>query len=91
MSNEPEVHGEPEINPAMHLIAPIVAIGATMVVRRVMNSSYRRVTGSDAPDPRAPGVTFARALMWAVVTAAAAAAVEVAVYRLTNEAGSHKD
>lgn len=78
----------PEINPMMHLVAPIVAIGATMLVRKAMNSGYRRVTGHDAPDPRAPQVTFARAMLWAIVTAATAAAVEVAVYRLTNQAGS---
>lgn len=81
---------EQTINPMMHLVAPIVAIGATMLVRKALNSGYKRVTGSAAPDPREPGVTLGRALMWAVVTAATAAAVEVAVYRLTNQAGSHK-
>lgn len=78
---------EPEVNPMMHLVAPIVAIGATMVVRKMLNSGYRRVTGSPAPDIQEPGVTFTRALVWAVATAAAAAAVEVAVYRMTSSAG----
>lgn len=78
---------EPEVNPMMHLVAPIVAIGATMIVRKVLNSGYRRVTGSPAPDIHQPGVTLTRALVWAVATAATAAAVEVAVYRLTSTAG----
>ena len=78
---------EPEVNPLMHLVAPIVAIGATMIVRKVMNSGYRRVTGSPAPDVHEPGVTFTRALVWAVATAATAAAVEVAVYRFTSSGG----
>jgi len=81
---------EPEVNPLMHLVAPIVAIGATMIVRKVLNSGYRRVTGSPAPDPHEPGVSLTRALVWAVATAATAAAVEVAVYRLTNQAGQHR-
>ena len=61
----------------MHLVAPIVAIGATMIVRKVMNSGYRRVTGTRAPDAHDAGVTFTRALVWAVATAATAAAVPV--------------
>jgi hypothetical protein len=72
-----------EVSPLVHVIAPIVAIGATMLVRKAMNVGYRRATGTDAPGPRDPGVTLGRALIWAVVTAATAAAVEVAVYRIT--------
>jgi len=33
-----------EINPIAHLIAPIAAIGATMLVRKLMSSGYERVT-----------------------------------------------
>jgi hypothetical protein len=81
----PEV--EIEINPIAHLIAPIAAIGATMLVRKLLNSGYKRATGHDAPAPRDPQVTFARALMWTAVTAVTAAVVEVAVYRLANQFG----
>lgn len=81
--------GEAEVNPAMHLIAPIVAVGATMLVRKALNSGYRRVTGSPAPSPGERDVTLGRALMWAVVTAATAAAVEVAVYRIVNRPHAH--
>ena len=73
-----------EPNPIMHLVAPITAIGATMVMRKVLNGAYERQTGNQAPDPRDGRVGFGRALMWAVVTAAAAAAVETAVYRIMN-------
>lgn len=71
-------------SPLLHLVAPIVAIGATMIVRKALNAGYRRATGSDAPGPRDPGVSIGRVLLWSVVTAAAATAVEVAVYRITN-------
>jgi hypothetical protein len=81
----PEV--EVEINPIAHLIAPIAAIGATMIVRKMLNSGYKRATGHEAPVPRDPQVTFARALMWTAVTAVTAAVVEVAVYRLANQFG----
>ena len=80
---ELEVPSE-EPNPIMHLVAPITAIGATMVMRKVLNAAYESRTGNQAPDPRDKRVGFGRALMWAVVTAAAAAAVETAVYRVMN-------
>ncbi|CAB4928030.1 unannotated protein [freshwater metagenome] len=75
---------EAEPSPLLHLVAPIVAIGATMIVRKALNAGYRRATGSDAPGPRDPGVSIGRILLWSVVTAAAATAVEVAVFRITN-------
>ncbi len=75
---------EPGPSPLVHLVAPIVAIGATMIVRKALNAGYRRATGSDAPGPRDPGVSIGRVILWSVVTAAAATAVEVAVYRITN-------
>ncbi len=87
IESQPDSQGE--VNPVIHLVAPIIAIGATMIVRKVLNAGYERVTGTPPPGPRDPGVAFGRALMWAVVTAATAAAVEVAVYRATNRPVSH--
>ena len=81
---------EDEPNPIMHLIVPIAAIGATMLMRKVLNTSYQRATGSSAPDPRDPRVNSGRALVWAIVTAATAAAVETVVYRAMNR-GTHTD
>ncbi|MTB28179.1 MAG: DUF4235 domain-containing protein, partial [Actinobacteria bacterium] len=51
---------------------------------------YQRATGSSAPDPHDPRVNFGRALVWAIVTAATAAAVETVVYRAMNR-GTHTD
>ena len=81
---------EVQINPLAHLIAPVAAIGATLLVRRVLDSGYRRVTGGPAPVPRDPQVTLAKALLWTAVTAATAAVVEVAVYRLANQMGERR-
>lgn len=85
-TNELEV----QPNPVMHLIAPITAIGATILMRKALNSAYLHRTGREAPDPRDPAVSFVRALGWAIVTAATAAAVETAVYRIMNR-GVHSD
>lgn len=76
-----------EINPIAHLIAPIAAIGATMLVRKLMSSGYERVTGQPAPLPRDPAVSIGRALIWTAITATTAAVIEVAVYRIANQMG----
>lgn len=76
-----------EVNPIMHLVAPLVAVGATFVVRKVLEASYRGITGRQVPAPRDPSVAWGQALAWAMATAAVAAAVEVAVYRGVNQAG----
>ncbi len=80
-----------EINPVAHLIAPIAAIGATMLVRKVMTMGYERISGRPAPAPRDPAVSFTRALMWTAVTAATAAVVEVAAYRAANQWGERRN
>jgi hypothetical protein len=71
------------VNPMVHVIAPLVAIGATMIVRKMLNQGYKRTTGHAAPDSRDPNTRLASALVWTAVTAAAAAVAEVAVYRAT--------
>lgn len=76
-----------EPNPVMHLLAPVIAIVATMAVRKALSIGYEQVTGNKPPAPRDPAVRFSRAVAWAVVTAATAAAVETAVYRAANRAG----
>jgi hypothetical protein len=67
----------------LHALAPLVAIGATWALRRAMNLGYKAVTGSPAPKSDDPTVSWARAFMWAAVTASAAAVVEVAIFRST--------
>lgn len=81
---------EIQIRPLAHLIAPIAAIGATMLVRKLMNDGYRKVSGGPVPTPSDPAVTFGRALMWTAITAATAAVVEVAVFRLANQWGARE-
>ena len=81
---------EVQVNPIVHLIAPLVAIGATMIVRKVITAGYRRVTGNDAPKANDVKVPFGTALMWAVGTAAIAAGVELVAYRVTNQLGNSK-
>lgn len=89
MSND-QGHGATEVNPLVHVIAPIAAIAATMLARRLLNGGYRTVTGHSAPVPRDPSVSMARAIAWTAVTAATAAVVEVMVYRSAMHWGTHE-
>lgn len=70
--------------PSFTLMAPVIAVGATMLVRKLLDTGYRRVTGREAPGPRDTADGLMRVIAWTVATAAAAAIVEVAVYRLTQ-------
>lgn len=87
---EADLSDQVHVNPLAHLIAPVAAIGATMLVRKLMTSGYERATGRQAPAPRDPSVSFGRALMWTALTAATAAVVEVAVYRIANQMGERR-
>jgi hypothetical protein len=71
----------PQVNPLVHVIAPVAAIAATMLARRLLNGGYQRITGHSAPVPKDPSVSFSRAIAWTALTAATAAVVEVMVYR----------
>ena len=88
MAEQEELAPEVHVNPIVHLIAPIVAIGATMMVRKVITASYRGFTGKEAPRANDAAVPFGKALLWAAATAAIAAGVEVVAYRITNQLGS---
>ena len=81
---------EIEVNPMVHLIAPVAAIVGTIIVRKIVNSAYERATGHPAPQPRDPQVSLARALMWTAVITTSAAIAEVAVYRLVNWMGEKR-
>jgi hypothetical protein len=67
---------------AVHVVAPLAAMAATWAVRKTLDAGYKRFKGHAAPSPHDPQVSFGSALVWATITAAAAAAVEVAVFRV---------
>ncbi len=81
---------EIEVNPMVHLLAPVVAIAGTMVIRKVLNSTYEKATGRVAPLPRDPAVPWGRALMWTVVITTSAAIAEVVIYRAINSIGERR-
>ena len=72
-----------DASPMRHLLVPLVAVGATMIARKVIDMGYRRVTGHAAPNVDDPGTSLRRAMLWAAVGAVVAAEVEVLVHRLT--------
>ena len=83
-------HEEIEVNPLVHVVAPVVAIVGTMLIRKVINSGYEKMTGRTAPLPRDPAVPWGRALMWTVVITTSAAVAEVVIYRAINSIGERK-
>ena len=79
-----------EVNPMVHLIAPVVAIVGTMVVRKLVNTAYERTTGRPAPLPRDPRTPMLRAILWTAVITTSTAVAEVAIYRAINRVGERK-
>lgn len=83
VSKDSDSYANTPIPMSVHLIAPILAIGATALARKFLNTGYRKVTGHAAPDSRDPSVSIVSALAWTALTAATAAVVEVGIYRAT--------
>jgi Protein of unknown function (DUF4235) len=70
-----------EVGRTRTLAAPLVAGAAAWVARQALDSAYRRTTGTAAPNWRDPQVPFRKIVIWAGVTAAAVAVVNVVVDR----------
>ena len=68
-------------NLVIHVLAPLAAMGATWASRKALDTGYRYVTGRTAPNSQDLQVRMGSAVMWAAITAASAAVVEVAVFR----------
>ena len=79
--------GDIEINPVVHLIAPVAAIVGTMIVRKFVNDAYERMTGHPAPLARDPRTPILRAILWTAIITTSAAVAEVAIYRAINQIG----
>jgi hypothetical protein len=65
------------------LIAPAAAIGATWVIRKVLDSGYRAATGKEPPHASDPEQSLTRIILWAAATATAIAVVNVVIDRMT--------
>jgi len=85
-----EVDTEIQVNPVMHIIAPIAAIAVTMVVRNMLNKGYEKTTGKKPPQPRDPQTSAIQAIMWTAAITTAAAVAEIAVYRIINKVGAKR-
>ncbi len=74
-------HNVGQSNLMVHVLAPLAAIAATWAVRKALDTGYRSVTGHNPPNSQDPQAKLGPTLMWAALTAASAAVVEVAVFR----------
>ena len=85
-----DVDVEIEVNPVMHLIAPVAAIAVTIIVRGLLNKAYESRTGKKPPLPRDPRTSALQAILWTAAITSAAAVAEVAVYRIINKVGASR-
>ena len=85
-----DVDTEIQVNPVMHLIAPVAAIAVTMVVRNMLNKGYEKSTGHKPPLARDPNTPAVQAILWTAAITTAAAVAEIAVYRIINKVGAKK-
>lgn len=85
-----DVDTEIQVNPVMHILAPIAAIAVTMVVRNLLNKGYEKTTGKQPPQPRDPHTSAVQAIMWTAAITTAAAVAEIAVYRIINKVGARR-
>lgn len=65
------------------IVTPVLAFGATLAAKKVLTSSYRSLTGKDAPSGRDRSASLGSVLAWAALTAATSAVIEVAIFRAT--------
>ena len=80
-------HPSSENQLVIHVLAPLVVMGATWGVRKALDNGYRRFTGHSAPNAHDTQISLGSALAWAAITAASAAVVEVAVFRFLARKG----
>ena len=81
---------EIEVNPLVHLIAPVAAIFGTLIVRKVVNTVYERSTGHKAPDARDRNTSLTQALVWTASITTSAAVAEGALYRIVHRVGQRR-
>lgn len=68
--------------PVAAFVTPALAFGATLIARKMMARTYESVTGKSAPSSEDRTASLGTVLAWAAVSAATAAVIEVAVYRI---------
>lgn len=66
---------------AAKVVAPVAAIAATWGVRKALDSAYRGATGNEPPRANDPDRSLRQVLMWAAISAAALAVVNVVLDR----------
>ena len=72
-----------EVSTALKVAAPMIALGASWLVRKALDGAYRRTTGSAPPKAADRDVNIGRVLVYAAASAVAIALVNVAIDRMT--------
>jgi Protein of unknown function (DUF4235) len=72
-----------EPSTATRIAAPLIALGATWLVREILERGYVRATGNQPPHASDPSQRMSRIILWAAATAAAVAVVNVVIDRIS--------
>ncbi len=67
--------------PMAALVAPALAFGANIVAGKALESAHRAIVGKNAPSTKDTQAPLGAVIAWAAVSAAAAAVIQVAVFR----------
>ena len=84
MSETPETRTK-SAHPVLKITAPFVVYAATWAVDRALSAGYSALTGKDIPDVNDRAVSFPRALVWTIATAATGAVIQLVIYRAVSE------
>ena len=66
-------------------VAPLITLGATWAVRKVMMKSYEAATGKPAPVVYSSEASAASKIVWAAAMAATIASIEIVVWKVLEE------
>jgi hypothetical protein len=67
--------------PLAAIVAPALAFGANIVAGKALASAHRAILGREAPSTKDTQAPIGAVIAWAAVSAAAAAVIQVAVFR----------
>ena len=67
--------------PIAAIVAPALAFGANIVAGKALASAHRAILGREAPSTKDTSAPIGAVIAWAAVSAAAAAVIQVAVFR----------
>lgn len=73
---------DPTTSIEFKIVAGALGAIATMIVQKLIRSSWKQITGSEPPDPNDPEASTAEAVAWVAASAVGVAVAQVFTRRL---------